>query len=94
MDVRLGILWRLHLDDKFYVWDIETSGRNISGNKNLELFIFEPLEGDLSLVLSDISVHGLYIMSDLIRHSSSIGISLRGSKDKNPSCASIAVHYK
>ena len=94
MNIGLSIFWRLHLDDEFDAWDIKTPSSDVSGNKHLELHIFEPLESDLSLILSYISMHDFNIMCDLVREQCSISISLCGSKDKNSSCSSIAIHYK
>ena len=94
MDVRLGVLWRLHLDNKLNVWDVKTSCCYISGDEDLEFVVLESLESHLSLVLRDVSMHGLDIVLDLTRGHGGVGICFRGSKDKDPSCASIAVHYK
>lgn len=85
MNIGLGIFGRFHLDDEFDVWNIKTPSSNISGNKHLELVIFEPLESDLSLILSYVSMHDLDIMCDLVGKQSSISIYLCGSKDKNSS---------
>jgi hypothetical protein len=66
MNVGLGVLWWLNLDDEVDILDVETSGSDISGNEHLELTLLESLHGDLSLVLSNISMHNLDILLDLI----------------------------
>jgi hypothetical protein len=43
MDVGLGVFWRLKLDDKLNIWNINSSRSNICGNQNLESVIFKSL---------------------------------------------------
>ena len=77
VDVGLSLLGRLHLDDEVDVGDVKTSGGDVSGDKNLELALLESLHGDLSLVLSDVSMHDLDVVLDLVRQEEAVGVSLR-----------------
>lgn len=67
VNVGLGVLGRLKLNDKLDIWDVKASGGDIGRNENLELGIFESFNSDLSLVLSDITVHHLNVVGDLVR---------------------------
>jgi len=67
MDVRLGVLGRLNLNDKVDRGDVQTARGNIGGDEHVELLLLESLEGNLSLVLSDVAVHDLDIFLDFVR---------------------------
>lgn len=62
VDVRLGVLGRLHLDYQVDRGNIKTSRGYISCYKHLELFFFESLECHFSLVLGDVTVHDLNLV--------------------------------
>jgi hypothetical protein len=75
VDVGLSFFRGLHLDDEIYAGDVKSSGGDISGDKNVEFLLLEPLEGDLSLVLRDISVHHLDLgVRHLLREQKSVSI--------------------
>lgn len=59
MDVALHILWWFNLNDKVDIGNIEASCRHVSRNKDTELVLFEPLQGNLSLGLRDVTMHDL-----------------------------------
>ena len=67
MNVRLGVLRWLNLDDQLNIWNVESSGGYISGDENLKLGFLESLDGAFSLILRDISMHHLNVMLDLVR---------------------------
>lgn len=66
MDVRLSLLGWLQLDDQIDVRDIKTSRGNVSGDENAELALLKSLHRDLSLILSNVSMHYLYVLLDFI----------------------------
>lgn len=66
MDVSLGVLWWLNLNNEVDRRDVETAGSDIGSDKNGELLLFEALEGDLSLVLCDVTVHHFNVSLDLL----------------------------
>lgn len=78
VNISLDILWWLNLNDQINVGNIKTSRRNICSYKNRKLLLLKSLEGDLSLVLCDISVHNLNISLHFIRNQKLIGFSLGG----------------
>ena len=67
MNIGLCVFWWLQLDDKFNIRNVNTSRRNISGDKDLEFVVFEAFEGDFSLILGNITMHHFHIMRDLVR---------------------------
>jgi hypothetical protein len=67
MNVGLCILWWLDLDDKINILNVKSTRCNICSYKNLELSLFESLHGDLSLVLSNITMHDFDVLADFIR---------------------------
>lgn len=67
VDVSLHVLRRLHLDNEVNIGDIEAAGGDIGGDEDVELTLLEALEGDLSLILGDVSVHNLDVLLDLVR---------------------------
>lgn len=93
MDVGLGIFGWVKLDDQVDIWDVETSGCHVSSYENLELAISESFEGHFSLVLSDVSVHGLDIVGDLTCCQEGVGVRLGRCKHQYLSVATIEVHY-
>lgn len=48
VDVSLCFLWWLDLDDEVNIWDVKSSGSNISGYKDIELLFLKSLESYLS----------------------------------------------
>lgn len=67
MDVALCVLWRFNLNHQIDVGDIDTSSGNISGYQDFEFELLESLEGYLSLVLSDVTVHYFDVVLYLVR---------------------------
>lgn len=66
MDVGFSVLWRLDLDHEIDTRDIQPTGSDISSHEYTEFFVFESLEGDFTLVLSDVSVHNFNVLLDLL----------------------------
>ena len=92
MDVGFGIFWRLKLNDKLDIWNVKASGSNISCYQDLKLVIFKPLERDLSLILSDVTMHHLKIVGDFSLSHHVIGISFGRREDNCSSRVSITSH--
>ena len=81
MDVSLGLFGGLQLDYQVDVRDVKTSRSNVSGNENAEFALFKSLHCDLSLVLSDITMHHLYILLDLIGEQKRVSVGFRLGED-------------
>lgn len=81
MDIGLSILWRLNLNDEINIGDIETSGSNVSGYQNLELLLLESFEGNLSLLLCDITMHNLNLILYFLREKKGVCLSFGGAED-------------
>lgn len=92
MDVGLGIFWWLELDDKTDALDIKTSGSNVSGNQDIELALLEPLDGGLSLVLRDTSMHHLDILIQGVTLTKHVRVFSSCSEDNHFSSLSVACH--
>ena len=89
MDVGLSLLGWLNLDDQVHVGDVKTTRGDISGDKHAELSFLESLHRDLTLVLSDVTVHDFDVLLDLVRQEQRVGISLRLSEDNDLATLSI-----
>jgi len=76
MNVGLGLLGWLHLDDQVDVRNIEAPGSYVSGNKNAELVLLEPLQCHLSLTLGNVSVHDLDVLAYFLRQEEGVGLCL------------------
>ena len=66
MNVGLRFLGRLNLDDQVNIWDVKTARGDICGDKDAELAFFEALHSDFTLVLSDVTVHDLDVLLNLV----------------------------
>lgn len=66
VNIALNVFWWLHLDDQIDVGDIEASCSDICRNKYTELVFLESLQSDLPLSLSDITMHDLDVLLDLV----------------------------
>jgi hypothetical protein len=66
VDVRLGVLGWIQLNHKLNIRDIKASRSYIGGDEDLELAFLEALHSYLSLVLSNVSMHGFDIVSDRV----------------------------
>lgn len=66
MNVSLNIFWWFDLDNKIYIRNIKTSGGNISCYEDVKLAFFESLESDLTLILSDVTVHDFDVFFNFI----------------------------
>jgi len=94
MNISLSILRRFNLDDQINIRDIESSRCHISSHENAELALFESLESDLSLILSDVTMHDFDILLNLVREYQLIGISFSLSEDNSlSSFSTIDTHY-
>jgi len=91
VNIGLSILGWFQLNNEFNIWNVKTSSSNISGDQHLKFVVLESLDRDLSLILSDISMHDFNIMSDLVGKKQRVCISLGRRKDNNPASASIAI---
>lgn len=77
MNICLSVFWWLNLDNQVNVGDVEASRSDISGYKDLELALLEPLDRDLSLVLCDIAVHYFHLLFDFLGQNQLVSILLR-----------------
>ena len=57
MNVELGILRWLRLDNEIYMWYIEASGGNICSHQEFQSTFFELIDGLFPRTLSDITMH-------------------------------------
>ena len=89
MDVGLGLLRGLDLDDQVDVGDVEASGSDISGDEHSEFAFLEALHRDLTLVLGDVTMHDLDVLLDLVGEQEGVGIGLGLGEDDH--LASLAV---
>jgi hypothetical protein len=76
MDVSLGVLRRLDLDHQVDVGDVEAAGCDVGGDQDGELALLESLEGDLTLVLGDVTVHHLNVLLNLVRQDQLVRVRL------------------
>ena len=89
MNVSLSIFWRLDLDDKIDVGNVDTSRGDICGDEHAELAVFEALESDLTLRLGDVAVHHLDIRLDLVAEEQRVRVSLCLREDNRPATLAI-----
>jgi len=66
MDVSLSILRRLNLDNQVNIWNVQSTGCNISGYENIELTLLKSLKGYLTLILCNVTMHNFDILFDFI----------------------------
>lgn len=66
MDVSLGILWGLNLDNQVDRGDVKSTGSDISSNQHAKLLFLEALQSHFSLVLGDIAMHDLDVLLNLV----------------------------
>jgi len=90
MNVGLGVLWRLNLDDEFDVRDVKTSCSDISCHEHLELSILEALHSDFSLVLGNVTMHNFNVLLDFVGEHKLVCILLRLSEYDGLGIATIA----
>lgn len=83
MDISFDILWGLDLDDQVDVGNVETARCNIGRNEHLELLLLESLESDLTLSLSNIAMHDLEILLDLVGEDQLVGLCLGLTEDNS-----------
>jgi hypothetical protein len=91
VDIGLGIFWWLELDNKTDSFHVETSGSDIGGDEDSELAFFEPLDGSLSLVLRDTTVHHFTIELDSVSLAKSVSVSPGGSENNHFSITHVAL---
>lgn len=79
VDVGLSFFGWLNLNDEIDIWNVESSGSNVSGAKDSELALLEALHCDFTLVLSDVSMHNFNVLLDFVRKDQrvAVGFSLR-----------------
>ena len=53
------------MEDEVNFGNVEPTGCNIGGDEALELTLLETVEGDLALLLRDVSVEGLALLLDV-----------------------------
>ena len=90
MDISLSFFWRLELDNKIYIWDVESTWSHICSNQNLEFVFLKSLHGNLTLVLGNISMHYLNVLLNFVRQNQRICIGFSLSEDNSFSISSIA----
>jgi hypothetical protein len=66
VDVGLWVCGRLNLDYEVDRRNVKASGANVSSDQNLEFFVFESLEGYLTLILSNVSMHNFDFILDFV----------------------------
>ena len=93
MDVGLRFFWRLDLDDKVNLGNIKASRCDIGGDQNLEFALLESLHGDLSLILSDATMHYLDVIVDGLRAHKFISISFGRREHNDLTSTTIAGDY-
>jgi len=89
MNISLSFFWRLKLDDQINIWNIESTGRNISSYEYLELVLLKALHRHLALVLSNVTVHDLDVLLNFVRQDKRVCISLCLSKDNSLAFTSV-----
>ena len=89
MDVGLGLLGRLQLDDEVDIGDVEASGSDVGGDKHAELALLEALHRHFSLVLGDVTVHHLDVLLDLVRQKKGVGVGLSLGEDDDLATLSV-----
>jgi hypothetical protein len=67
MNVGLCFFGWLDLNDQVDIWNVQTSGSDISSTKYSELALLESLHGHFTLVLSNVSMHDFNVLLDLVR---------------------------
>lgn len=83
MDIGLGVSRRLHLNHKVHVGNVEATRCDVGSDKHIELAFLESLEGNLALVLADVTMHDLNVLLDLVGENQLICISLSLGKDNS-----------
>ena len=78
------------MDYEVNIGDIEAAGGDIGGDEDVELTLLEALEGDLPLILGDISVHYLDVLLDLVGEQELVRFGLGGAEDDGLADTSIA----
>ena len=76
MDVSFCIFGGLDLYDEVDAGDVKTARSDVGGNQDAELFLFEALESDLSLVLRNVSVHDFNVFLNFLRQKKVVGLLL------------------
>ena len=65
MNISFCVFRWLNLYDKIHAGDIKTTRCNISSDQYAKFLFFKALKGDLTLVLSNITVHNLNVFLNL-----------------------------
>ena len=65
MNISFCVFRWLNLYDKIYAGDIKTTRCNISSDQYAEFLLLKAFKSDLTLVLSDITVHNLNVFLNL-----------------------------
>ena len=82
MDVGLGVLRGLDLDDKVDTRDVKAAGSDICSDQHAKFVLLKALKGDFTLILRDIAVHHLDVFLDFLCHQKVICLLLgRGEDD-------------
>lgn len=81
MNISLRLHGRFNLNDKIDIRYVETARGHISSDQDIEFALLEPLESDLTLILSDVTVHDLDILLNLVSENQRVSISLGLGKD-------------
>jgi len=83
MDIGLGVSRRLNLNHKVHVGNVKATRCDVGSDKHIELAFLESLEGNLALVLADVTMHDLNVFLDLVSENKLICISLSLGKDNS-----------
>ena len=82
--IRFSIVGRIKVDHVADSFNIESSGRDVGGNKNIKLPFGQPSNQLLSLVLGQVTVNGSGSypqLTDLLSHA--LGLNFRSNKDQH-----------
>lgn len=80
MDVSLRVLWWFNLNHKVHRGDIQTSGGDVSCDKDVEFLLLKTLQRDFSLVLSDVTMHHLDAAFNLLCQKKLVRLCLLGAE--------------
>lgn len=89
MDVSLDFSWRLKLNNKVHIWDVEATRSDVSRNKHFELVVLESLHGHLTLILSNVAMHYFNIDLNLVTQNKRVRISFGCREDDRLPFASV-----
>ena len=82
MNIGLNFLRGLNLNDQIDIRDIKTASSNVSSHQYLKLTFSESLQRHLPLRLSNVSVHNLNVLLDLVTQKELVRLNLGRSENE------------